>query len=148
MSVTVRPVSQTDKADWDTLYSAYAEFYHVEQTAEMRDRVWEWLFDKAEECEGLVAEKDGAVIGIAHFRPFARPLASARGLFLDDLFVSPSARGSGAADALIDEIRTEAKARGCTVIRWITAEDNYRARSVYDRMAERTAWVTYDVKVP
>jgi hypothetical protein len=33
------------------------------------------------------------------------------------------------------------------VIRWITAEDNYRARGVYDRVAVRTPWVTYDIKV-
>jgi hypothetical protein len=31
------------------------------------------------------------------------------------------------------------------VIRWITAENNYRARGVYDRLATRTNWVTYDL---
>jgi hypothetical protein len=33
------------------------------------------------------------------------------------------------------------------VIRWITADDNYRARAVYDRVATRTKWVTYDLKL-
>jgi hypothetical protein len=36
--------------------------------------------------------------------------------------------------------------RGWSVIRWITAEANYRARAVYDRKAGRTKWLTYDLK--
>ena len=38
-----------------------------------------------------------------------------------------------------------ARAAGATV-RWITADDNYRGRNVYDRLATRTMWVTYDLK--
>ena len=37
--------------------------------------------------------------------------------------------------------------RGWTVIRWITAEDNYRGRAVYDRVAEKTRWLTYEIKL-
>ena len=83
--------------------------------------------------------------GIAHFRPFARPLAASTGCYLDDLFVDPQARGSGAVDALLTELRRVALARGWSVVRWITADDNHRARSVYDRYAERTMWITYDM---
>jgi hypothetical protein len=32
-------------------------------------------------------------------------------------------------------------------VRWITAEDNYRGRGVYDKLATRTPWVTYDIKL-
>jgi GNAT superfamily N-acetyltransferase len=114
----------------------------------MRDRVWSWLMDNANEVNGLVAEDaDGKLIGLAHFRPFARPLAASVGGFLDDLFVDPDARGSGAADALMEALKAEGIKRGWTVIRWITAEDNYRARKLYDRMAEKTRWVTYDIKL-
>ena len=60
--------------------------------------------------------------------------------------MSTDARGLGAAEALIEAVRAEAKKRGWSVVRWITAEDNYRARAVYDRLAERTKWVTYDLK--
>ena len=147
MSLEIRPVQPQDQEQWNTLYQGYADFYKVEQTQEMRDRVWEWLFNPEEECNGLVAVRNGTLIGFAHIRPFARPLAAARGIFLDDLFVSPDARGAGAADELIEEIKTIAEEQGATVIRWITAEDNYRARAVYDRMAEQTKWVTYDIKV-
>ena len=107
------------------------------------------LHDPAQESEGLVAQGPGGkLVGLAHFRPYARPLAASTGLFLDDLFVSPDARGSGAADALIEGVRKIAEARGCSLVRWITAEDNYRGRGLYDRVASRTAWVTYDIKLP
>ena len=36
---------------------------------------------------------------------------------------------------------------GWSVLRWITADNNYRARSAYDQVATRTAWVTYDIKL-
>ena len=148
MTVTVRPVTQADHPAWDTLYQGYAEFYGVTQTPEMRDKVWSWLFDQNAQSEGLVAvTKDVTVVGITHFRPFARPLSATTGGFLDDLFVSPDARGLGAADALIAGVKAEAAKRGWSIVRWITAEDNYRARAVYDRMSNRTKWVTYDLPV-
>ena len=100
--ITVVPVAAEHRAAWEELYAGYAAFYRVEQTAAMRATVWGWLFDPAHEVEGLVAlGPGGAVIGIAHYRPFARPLAASVGGFLDDLFVAPEARGSGAAQALI-----------------------------------------------
>jgi hypothetical protein len=34
------------------------------------------------------------------------------------------------------------------MIRWTTADDNYRARGVYDRLATRTTWITYDMDTP
>ncbi len=144
MSITIRPVTSGDRAAWGRLYAAYAAFYNVTQTEAMRDRVWGWLMDADHEVTGLVAEADG-LIGIAHVRPFARPLAAATGGYLDDLFVDPAARGSGAADALLAAIKAEGAQRGWGVIRWITAEDNARARAVYDRTAEATQWVTYDL---
>jgi hypothetical protein len=48
-------------------------------------------------------------------------------------------------DALLAELRRQAAAEGWDTVRWITADDNYRARSKYDRVASRTMWVTYDM---
>ena len=148
MSVTVRAVEAADHADWARLYAGYAEFYTVAQTAAMRATVWGWIHDPACEVEGLVAtDGAGRVIGIAHFRPFRRPLSASVGGFLDDLFVDPDARGSGAAQALIAGVETIGRAREWSVIRWITGADNARARAVYDRLAVATPWVTYDIKL-
>lgn len=143
----IRAVAAEDRAQWEALYAAYAEFYQVEQTDAMRAKVWGWLTDPIGDVRGLVAEHDGALVGIAHFRAFMRPLAAASGLFLDDLFVSPAARGTGAAPALIDAIKEKAATEGHSVVRWITAHDNARARGLYDKVAEATQWVTYDINV-
>lgn len=142
----IRRPQETDRAAWEALYAGYAAFYRVEQSPEMRARVWGWIHDHAHEVEAFVAEDDeGRLVGLTHFRPFARPLAAALGGFLDDLFVTPEARGSGAAQALIEAVAEEGRARGWTTIRWITAEDNARARAVYDKIANATAWKTYDI---
>lgn len=143
----IRPVAAQDQSDWGMLYAAYAEFYAVEQTDDMRDRVWGWLNDPHHEVRGLVAQTDGGLVGLAHIRPFARPLAAATGLYLDDLFVTPDARGSGAASALIDAVKSLAKDEGHSVVRWITAPENARARGLYDKVAQATPWVTYDLTV-
>lgn len=136
-----------DREPWGELYSGYAAFYGVEQSEDMRERVWRWIHDPAHESEALVAEAGGRLVGLAHFRPFARPLSASVGGFLDDLFVMPEARGSGAAQALIDAIAAEGRTRGWSVIRWITAADNARARALYDKSAVATKWVTYDLKI-
>jgi ribosomal protein S18 acetylase RimI-like enzyme len=148
MSITIRPIIPEDRAAWDTLYQGYAAFYGVAQTAAMRDTVWQWVHDTDHPVDGFVAaQADGTLVGLTHYRPFHSPLtAQARG-FLDDLFVDPDARGTGAAQALIDAVAAEGRARGWALIRWITADDNYRARAVYDRMATRTPWITYDIKL-
>lgn len=142
------PISEDHRTAWDRLYKGYADFYQVDQTPEMRATVWSWLMDPAHETNGFVAlDAAGTPIGLTHYRPFARPLMAATGGFLDDLFVDPAVRGSGAAQALIGAVVEEGRKRGWSVIRWITAEDNYRARAAYDRLAVKTKWATYDIKI-
>jgi GNAT superfamily N-acetyltransferase len=143
----IRPPELHDRDDWNRLYAAYADFYQVEQTADMRDRVWHWIHDHQHEVECFVAESDdGTLVGLTHFRPFARPLAASIGGFLDDLFVAPEARGTGTARALIEAVADTGRQRGWTLIRWITAEDNARARALYDKLADATHWKTYDIR--
>jgi len=143
--VRIIPAEPRHRADWNRLYAGYAAFYRVEQTDAMRDAVWGWIMDPAHDVKALVAEDDpGRAIGLAHYRPFARPLRAATGGFLDDLFVDPNHRGGRVADALIEAVAEIGRAKGWTLIRWITADDNYRGRGVYDRVAARTTWITYD----
>lgn len=143
----IRPVAAEDRAAWDALYDGYAQFYGVPQTPEMRATVWGWLNDPNHEVSGFIAENDGALVGFAHCRAFARPLAAASGLFLDDLFVSEASRGTGAAAALIDAVKSKAATEGHSIVRWITAADNGRARGLYDKVAQATEWVTYDITI-
>lgn len=145
MTLIVRPTAPDDKSAWETLYTGYADFYGATQTPQMRETVWGWLHDEAHDVCGFVAEHNGTLIGLTHYRPFHSPLAAQTRGFLDDLYVDPAARGSGAARALIDAVSDEGRKRGWALIRWITAEDNYRARGLYDQVANRTPWVTYDI---
>lgn len=145
-SCRARALRPDDEEAWRRLYRGYADFYGVEQTDEMTARVWEWVHDEDHEVSALVAEDPwGQVVGLAHYRPFARPLSASVGCWLDDLFVEPTARGTGAVDALLGELGRVAAQRGWSVVRWITADDNHRARSKYDQVATRTPWVTYDM---
>ena len=142
----VRPVTMADSAPWRALYRGYADFYEVQQTDAMAEQVWSWIHDPTHEVQCLVAEDaTGRLVGLAHYRPFARPLTASVGCFLDDLFVDPSQRGGGAADVLLRELAALARRNGWSVVRWITADDNYRGRAKYDRYATRTTWVTYDM---
>jgi len=145
----VRAPLQEDFARWRALYQGYADFYRVKQPDEAASTVWTWLQDPQHEVRGLLVTDDsGEVVGLAHYRPFSRPLTAGTGCFLDDLFVDPAARGGGAADALLAELRRIAGGNGWSVVRWITADDNYRGRAKYDQHATRTTWITYDMSPP
>jgi len=85
------------------------------------------------------------LVGFAHFRGMPSPLRGQMIGFLDDLFVVPDHRSGGAAAALILAVQAEAKAQGWGVVRWITRDDNYRARGLYDKLAEKTNWALYEM---
>jgi GNAT superfamily N-acetyltransferase len=146
---TVGPPGPEDYREWRELYRAYADFYQENVRDGQLDLVWSWITDPGHDVKALlVRDADGTVVGLAHYRPYFRPLAAAVAGHLDDLFVTPTARGTGAVDALLEALRKIARQRGWSKIRWITADDNHRARSKYDQVAERTMWVTYDMQVP
>lgn len=143
---TVRPLERADEPRWRELYAGYRAFYGLAESAVALDTVWAWLLDPAQVLECLVVVDDrGVVVGLAHFRDVPRPSAGAVGGYLDDLFVDPSSRGSGAVDALLAELRAIGARRHWSDIRWITAETNYRARAVYDRQATKTPFLTYSM---
>ncbi len=142
----VRAPAEWDFERWRELYRGYAAFYRTVLDDEVAERVWTWIQDPAHDLECVAAEDaDGRLVGIAHFRAFPRPLLGSAGGFLDDLFVEPEARGTGAGGALLAEVRRIAGVRGWSTVRWITADDNHRARARYDQVATRTMWVTYDM---
>ena len=134
------------KADWRRLYDGYAAHYKREMTDAIADNVWGWINNPGHELEGVIALLDGVPVGLAHFRRMPSPLRGADIGFLDDLFVDPSVRGSGAAAAMLAHVREVARARGWELTRWITADDNYRARTLYDKVAKKAGWNTYEMK--
>lgn len=144
-SIIVRPVAADDREAWATLYRGYRDFYSKPHDAAVYDTVWGWLMDADHESRALVAELDGRLLGLGHFRRFSRPIDGAHGLYLDDLFTSPDARGTGAGTAILHRLAEIARDEGASLVRWITADSNTTARSLYDRLAKQTPWVTYDL---
>jgi GNAT superfamily N-acetyltransferase len=143
----VRPVQQGDGDAWRRLFSGYCEFYRWPASDEHLDLIWSWIHE-AKSIEALVAvpaDDSGPAVGLAHLRTWVRPLRGVTCGYLDDLFVDPEARSNGVVDALFAAIDRIAIERDWPVVRWTTADDNYRARSAYDRVATRTTWITYDM---
>lgn len=137
-----------DRGTWAQLHRGYLEFYETTRPEEVSAVVWSWLQDPDHELEALVVRPaPGAQpVGLAHYRPFARPLHGSTACFLDDLFVAPGARGTGAVDALLGGLQQRCRERGWTHVRWVTRASNRTARSTYDRLAVRTDLVTYDLE--
>ncbi len=143
---SVRFVAESDREAWESLYRGYRDFYEKPHDPAVYETVWAWLVDPAHESRCLIAEIDGAPVGLGHFRRFARPIDGGHGLYLDDLFTAPEARGTGAASAILLRLAEIARDEGAALVRWITAESNTTARSLYDRLAAQTPWVTYDLR--
>lgn len=143
--IVIRAAEPSDRPGWGAVYRGYRDFYEKPHDPHVFDTVWQWITDPSHEVRCLVAERDGEIVGLAHYRSFARPLIASRGIYLDDLFTSPAARGAGVATALITRLAEVARDEGATIVRWITAEDNTTARRLYDAVATQTPWVTYDV---
>lgn len=130
-------VTPRDKDEWRVLFDGYADFYHVAMTDDIAEETFGWLLDPGHVLEGLIArDAGGRVVAIAHFRACPRPLGGCEIGFLDDLFVIPEARGSGAADAMFGRLKALAGERGWSSFRWITQHFNERGRRFYDRYTE------------
>ena len=146
-AVVVRPVEPADHDAWASLFAAYREFYELDDEREVVERVWGWIQDETHEVNALVALSDGEVVGFAHHRRYARPAEGGSGLFLDDLFTAAHVRRRGVARALINRLADMARECGAAKVRWVTAADNATAQWLYDDIAARTDWVTYDLLV-
>jgi len=146
MSVQVRPLGDKDFFSWLGLFEGYSEFYESTLTDAKALRVWSWIIDKNHDLTGAVAVNDeGEFVGLAHYREFPRTLNADMGLFLDDLFVAPDARGAGVGKALMEFVKGYAGEHKLSQVQWLTAADNETAQVLYDEVATRTDWVTYEM---
>lgn len=143
-NLEVRPIIADDRDAWEPLFRAYRDFYRSADSDEVVDTVWGWLLDPNHETNGLVALESTTIVGFAHYRSFARPTTGTTGLWLDDLFTAGDQRGQGIGRALIGALTDKARDNNMSVLRWITAADNQPAQRLYDSVADRTSWLTYD----
>ncbi len=141
----VRAAHQADRERWAELYRGYADFYDRTLDDDHLDRVWQRITgDGSVEC--YLAELDGRVVALAHVSEIVRPLDGGTGGYLHDLYVERGHRGAGVGAAVLTHLRGLAADRGWGVLRWITAADNTTAQRLYDQHAQRTTWVTYDLR--
>lgn len=140
----VRDIHEADHDAWRRLFVDYGVFYETTFDEAVLDGVWAWLMDAEADVCAVVALDDATVIGFAHYRQLPDTFTAAPAWFLDDLYVEPGHRGSGAGAALIDAVAERAASDGGGTLRWITAADNQTAQHMYDRVATRTSWVTYE----
>ena len=142
----IRPVAAGDQDNWSRLFAAYGEFYETAFSTEVLESTWTRLMTEGSGVDAIVAERDGVVIGFAHYRSHPDTFSLGTDWYLDDLYVDPAARGTGTATELIEHLTELARQGGPGTLRWITAESNAGAQRVYDRVATRTTWVTYEVR--
>ncbi|QEO09720.1 GNAT family N-acetyltransferase [Protaetiibacter larvae] len=142
---SVRPIAGSDAARWRELFRAYGAFYETDFSDEVLDRVWALLLADGSGIDALVAERDGGVIGIAHWRSHPDTFSGGRDWYLDDLYVDPAVRGTGAGRALIEALASMAAGSGGS-LRWITADTNTVAQALYDKVATRGHWITYEIR--
>jgi GNAT superfamily N-acetyltransferase len=143
--VTIDRVAEADLEALLPLMRAYCDFYEVAPSDEALLSLSRALIaDPEREGVQLLAHADGRAVGFATiFWSWATTSAERIGV-MNDLYVAPEGRGTGAAEALIEACRAECAARGAGKLTWQTAPDNDRAVKVYDRIgATREQWLDY-----
>ncbi len=147
MTVTVRPLTPADHAQWHPLWRGYLEFYGANLPAAQDDINWTRFHDSSEPMYALGAFEGERMVGIVHAIFHRSCWLPTESCYLQDLFVDPTVRGTGAGRALIEAVYALAKARDVTRVHWLTHETNATARLLYDRIATRSGFIQYRTDV-
>lgn len=139
----VRDLAPTDRPYWEDLWVGYLDFYQMPLDPVVTEATWARLNDAAEPMFGLIAELDGAPVGIAHGVLHRGTWALGQLCYLEDLFVMREARGRGLGRALIEAVYARADSLGCERVYWLTHEDNAAARALYDKVGRRSGFIQY-----
>jgi GNAT superfamily N-acetyltransferase len=145
MPDAIRRLERSDFEAWVELWRGYLRFYRAELPEDVTATTFERLVSEAGDVVGLVAEGDrGALLGFAHL--VFHPSTWSPGLYcyLEDLFVSPAARGTSTARRLFAAVYAEADRRGAAKTYWQTQQYNGAARSLYDQVGHPTSFIVYE----
>ena len=146
--LTIAFASRADVPEIMRFISELAEFeklsHLVSATPEMLEQE---LFGEKPGCEVLIAKRDGAAVGFAVLFSSFSTFLGKKGLFLEDLYVQPDQRGTGAGKALLQHVIKLAKDRGCGRCEWNVLDWNEKAISFYESMGAEAqkGWTTYRV---
>ncbi|MBB5713737.1 GNAT family N-acetyltransferase [Sphingomonas aerophila] len=92
------------------------------------------LFGPAPAAEAVVAGRDGDLVGFALFFHNFSTWTGRRGLYLEDLYVTPAARGEGVGTALLRHLARVAVERDCARFEWSVLDWNADAIAFYRAM--------------
>jgi GNAT superfamily N-acetyltransferase len=145
-SVTVRPARADDANTFLLLVEGLADYENLlPPDAAGRGRLVEAAFGKKKRFDVLLAEIADEAVGYAViFETYSTFLASPK-LFLEDLFVKPEHRGSGAGHSLLRACAREAVARGCARMEWVVLDWNEPAIGFYRKRgaSHLKEWYTF-----
>ena len=103
------------------------------------------LFGSRPYAEVVIAEDGGTPVGFALFFHTFSTFLGQPGIYLEDLFVIPSARGKGVGRALLMHLAQLAVARGCGRVEWAVLDWNRPAIGFYESLGARPneEWTVY-----
>jgi GNAT superfamily N-acetyltransferase len=144
VAVMIRPAVESDVPVIRQLIAGLAEYEKLPLVVSEAD-LREHLFGPRRYAEVLLAEQDGLVVGFALFFHNYSTFAGKPGLYLEDLFVRPEARGQGHGKALMIELARIAVERECRRFEWTVLDWNTPAIKFYDSLGavELKEWKIY-----
>ncbi|WP_085317957.1 GNAT family N-acetyltransferase [Derxia lacustris] len=133
---SIAAATPADCADLVALIAGLAEYEQLTHLLEVTPAaLHEHLFGAQPSAEAAIArDADGSALGFAlWFRNFSTFLGKP-GLYLEDLFVVPAARGRGVGKALIGHVGALAVERGCGRFEWSVLDWNASAIGFYESL--------------
>ena len=118
----------------------------MDLSPEITEHLWQQFFQETATIYAFVVESEpGQPQGFVHcvLHPCTwdiRPCC-----YLEDLFVTEQARGSGLGRALIEHVQAFAQEKNCTRVYWVTNKDNIQAQNLYEQLATRMDFIQYRV---
>ncbi len=93
-----------------------------------------YIFTRETTVELLVGYLDEEIHGYAVFLHNFSSFQGRPGMYIEDVYVEPRARGKGLGKALITEVIRIARERGCRRSEWIVLDWNQRAKRFYESL--------------
>ncbi|MBO9410461.1 MULTISPECIES: GNAT family N-acetyltransferase [unclassified Ruegeria] len=143
-TLTIRALRPDDRAQWAELWRDYLTFYETTVPDSTYDTTFARLLgDDPHDFSCFVAESAGQLVGLTHYLFHRHAWKEEPVCYLQDLFATPSSRGTGVGRALIQAVYDEADRQGAPSVYWLTQEFNHTARKLYDRIGKQTPFIRY-----